>query len=47
MMIYCGLMADAVGLDVDEIITKKLQTNREKYPVEKAYGVSDKYTELK
>jgi len=47
VMIYCGLMADAVGLDVDEIITKKLQTNREKYPVEKAYGVSDKYTELK
>ncbi|MCR4744202.1 MAG: nucleotide pyrophosphohydrolase [Lachnospiraceae bacterium] len=47
VLIYCGLMADAVGLNVDEIITKKLQTNREKYPVEKAYGKSDKYTELK
>ncbi len=46
VLIYCGLMADAVGLNVDEIITKKLQINREKYPVEKAYGKSDKYTEL-
>ncbi len=47
ILIYCGLMADAVGMDVDEVITKKLQVNREKYPVEKAYGKSDKYTELK
>ena len=46
VMIYCGLMADALDMDVDEIITKKLQVNRKKYPVEKAYGKADKYTEL-
>ena len=46
VLIYCGLMADALGIDVSEIITKKLQINREKYPIEKAYGKSDKYTEL-
>ncbi len=47
VLIYCGLMADVVGLDVSEIITKKLAENRAKYPVEKAYGKSDKYTDLK
>ncbi len=47
VMIYCGLMADVTGLDVSDIITKKLAENRAKYPVEKAYGKSDKYTELK
>ncbi len=46
VMIYCGLMADVLDMDVDEIITKKLQVNRKKYPVEKAYGKADKYTEL-
>ncbi len=47
VLIYCGLMADALDMDIDEIITKKLQTNEKKYPVEKVYGKSDKYTELK
>lgn len=46
VLIYCGLMADALDMDIEDIITKKLQINREKYPVEKVYGKSDKYTEL-
>ncbi len=46
VLIYCELMADVLDIDVGEIITKKLQENRDKYPVEKAYGKSDKYTEL-
>ncbi len=46
VMIYCYLMADAVGADIDEIISKKLKTNKEKYPIQKAYGKADKYTEL-
>ena len=44
---YCILMADACGLDMDEIIVEKIKRNTEKYPVEKAFGCKEKYTELK
>lgn len=44
---YCILMADACGLDLDEIIQAKLKRNSEKYPVELAFGNKEKYTELK
>ena len=44
---YCILMADACGLDLDEIVQAKIKRNHEKYPVEKAYGNKEKYTELK
>lgn len=44
---YCILMADACGLDLDEIVHEKVQLNNEKYPVEKAFGNKEKYTELK
>ena len=44
---YCILMADACGLDMDEIIKEKVKRNAEKYPIEKAYGSKEKYTELK
>lgn len=44
---YCILMADICGLDLDEIIQEKVRKNAEKYPVEKAYGSKEKYTELK
>ena len=43
---YCILMADACGLDLDEIVQEKVRRNAEKYPVEKAYGSAKKYTEL-
>ena len=43
---YCILMADACGLDADEIIREKIRRNREKYPVDKAFGSSKKYTEI-
>lgn len=33
---YCVLMADACGLDMDEIVMEKIKKNEEKYPVEKA-----------
>ena len=33
---YSILMADACGLDLDEIIRDKVKKNNEKYPVEKA-----------
>ena len=44
---YCILMADSCGLDLDEIVQAKLKRNNEKYPVEKAYGNKEKYTEFK
>lgn len=43
---YCILMADACGLDLDEIVRAKVMRNCEKYPVELAYGSKSKYTEL-
>lgn len=46
VIIYCGLMADVVGIDIAEIVRKKLKRNGEKYPVDKAYGNKAKYTEL-
>lgn len=44
---YCILMADACGLDLDEIVREKIKHNNEKYPVEMAFGSKEKYTELK
>lgn len=43
---YAVLMADACGLDLDEIVREKVRNNEEKYPVEKAFGNKAKYTEL-
>lgn len=47
VMIYCILMADACGLDRDEIVAEKIKRNQEKYPVDQAFGNKAKYTELK
>ena len=44
VMLYSLLMADALDLDVSEIIRDKIAVNNRKYPVEKAYGKADKYT---
>ena len=44
---YCFLLADRLDLDIDQIVRDKIARNREKYPVELAYGNSAKYTELK
>ena len=33
-----------LGLDISEIVSKKIDENNRKYPVEKAYGKADKYT---
>ena len=43
---YCVLMADVCGLDMDEIVQEKIKINNEKYPVKKAKGKIDKYSEL-
>ncbi|SHJ32221.1 NTP pyrophosphatase, house-cleaning of non-canonical NTPs [Clostridium amylolyticum] len=46
VMIYCIHMADAMGVDIKEIILDKMNKNEKKYPVEKSKGNSKKYTEL-
>lgn len=46
VLIYSVLFAEAVGFNIDEIIMEKLSLNNAKYPVEKAFGKKEKYTEL-
>ncbi len=43
---YCVLLASAYNLDIDQIMQNKVRQNEKKYPVEKAFGSSKKYTEL-
>lgn len=43
---YCIVMADRLNVDLEDIVLKKLEKNRQKYPVEKAKGNSKKYNEL-
>lgn len=43
---YCMMMAEKLGVNPKEIILKKLEKTRKKYPVEKAKGVSTKYNKL-
>ena len=43
---YCILMADACGLNMDEIVQEKSKRNAIKYPVEKAKNSAKKYDEL-
>lgn len=46
VLTYCFLLADALGLEVDEIVQAKLRKTHEKYPVELAKGRSTKYDRL-
>ena len=46
VIVYCQDMLDKLSLDVDEIVNAKMTKNEAKYPVEKAKGKYDKYSEL-
>jgi NTP pyrophosphatase (non-canonical NTP hydrolase) len=46
VLVYAFLLADRYGLDIPEIVRAKLALNAQKYPVDKAKGRADKYTEL-
>lgn len=39
-------LLDLLGLDEDEIVNMKMDMNEKKYPVDKARGNNEKYTEL-
>ncbi len=43
---YCILLAEKLGLDLDEIVLEKLQTTAQKYSVDRAKGTSAKYDAL-
>jgi|ERR1044071_2421918 NTP pyrophosphatase (non-canonical NTP hydrolase) len=43
---FALLLADKYGFDVKQIVMDKIEENGKKYPIEKAKGRSDKYTEL-
>jgi len=46
VFIYCVLMADAMNVEIGQIIKEKLKKSGMKYEVEKARGSKKKYTEL-
>ncbi len=46
VLLYLLLIADKAGIDLEEAARSKLEKNAAKYPVEKSYGSSRKYTQL-
>ena len=46
VILYAILLSHEAGISLEEIVLEKLDTNSKKYPVEKAKGNSQKYTEL-
>lgn len=46
VIVYCQNMLDKLGLDVDDIVNRKMAKNEAKYPVEKAKGNAAKYDQL-
>ena len=46
VLLYLLLIADKAGIDLEEAARNKLIKNAAKYPVEKSYGSSRKYTQF-
>lgn len=46
VIVYCQNMLDKLGLDVDDIVMRKMAKNEAKYPIEKAKGIAAQYDEL-
>lgn len=43
IILYCLMFSDKVGLNLKEEILKKIEKNRDKYPIDKSKGKSIKY----
>jgi NTP pyrophosphatase (non-canonical NTP hydrolase) len=43
---YAFILAHELHIDIEKAILDKIEKNKVKYPIEKAYGVNSKYTEL-
>ena len=46
IQIYLTRLADQLGVNIEEAVTKKLEVNASKYPVAKAYGSALKSTKF-
>lgn len=46
VLTYCYLLADSLGENPEDLIRKKLEITRSKYPVEESRGRSSKYDQL-
>lgn len=46
VLLYLIRLADQLGIDLIDAAREKLDLNADKYPVEKSFGSSKKYTEL-
>jgi NTP pyrophosphatase (non-canonical NTP hydrolase) len=46
VLIYALYLAHDLDIDIQEAIEKKIEKNKEKYPVGKAFGSNKKYNEL-
>lgn len=46
IFIYSILLADILELDIVKIANEKIEINKGKYPVDKAFGTSKKYNKL-
>lgn len=46
VMNYCIQLSLVLDVDIIDIINKKMDQNEIKYPIEKSYGLSDKYNKL-
>ncbi len=46
VVIYCTYLADALGVNLADAVSIKIDVNAQKYPVSKARGNAKKYTEL-
>ena len=40
------MLADKLDVSIEDIVLNKLEKSKEKYPVEKAKGISTKYDKL-
>ncbi|MEV8266967.1 MazG-like family protein [Microbacterium sp. NPDC076911] len=43
---YCTILAERLGVDLDDIVLEKLAVTKEKYPVESTKGRSTRYDAL-
>ena len=43
---YCFLICEHYKFDIKEILNNKITKNEKKYPIDKAYGKSNKYNNL-
>jgi NTP pyrophosphatase (non-canonical NTP hydrolase) len=46
VFIYCIHMADALNVDLKQVVKEKMIKNAEKYPVKKSFNNSTKYNKL-